>query len=190
MNVLVRAANVLGDPAAAWQRIEKEPTDAVFLLSGYCAVLALVPALASFVGVSLIGMVELPGEVTRVPIVDGLFSAIFGYVATFVIVLVVALLIEALAPLFGARRHFTGAIKLAAYSFTPVWLAGIFLLLPGLYFLLLVSLYGGYILVKGLPLLMKAPAPQSYYYAATIVACAAILVLLTAWAQQILFGVV
>ena len=37
--------------------------------------------------------------------------------------------------MFGGRADFDSAFKLAVYSFTPVWLAGIFLLVPGLRFL-------------------------------------------------------
>ncbi len=188
MNAVLRTTAMLVDPAAAWMQLEKEPGDAAYLLSGYVPVLALIPALSSFVGACLIGVIAPGGEVVRVPIVDGLFSAIFGYVATFAEVLLVALLIEMLAPLFGGRRGFTGALTLAVYSFTPVWLAGIFLLLPGLRFLMLTGLYGVYLLAMGLPILMKASAQNSLRYAASIVVFAAILLFLVAAAQRTLFG--
>ena len=71
----------------------------------------------------------------RAPLFDGLFGAIFGYVLSCAIVLVLGILIDLVAPLFGGRRDFDSAFKLAVYSFTPVWLAGIFLVLPGLRFL-------------------------------------------------------
>ena len=67
----------------------------------------------------------------RTPVVRWLFSAIFGYVMTCVTVLVLGVIINFAAPFFGGRRDFDSAFKLAVYSFTPVWLAGIFLLLPG-----------------------------------------------------------
>ena len=46
-------------------------------------VLALIPALAGFIGASLIGVMVPGGDVVREPIFDGLFSAVLGYVATF-----------------------------------------------------------------------------------------------------------
>jgi len=188
VKAVLRATAMLVDPGGAWTRLDREPLDAFYLLIGYVAPLALIPALSSFVGACLVGVIVPGGNVVRAPIIDGLFSAVFGYVATLAEVLLVALLIEALAPLFGGRRDFASALKLAAYSFTPLWLAGIFLLLPGLHFLALTGFYGAYILAKGLPLLMKSPAPKSHPYAAAIVGFATLLTFLTAVAQRALFG--
>src|SRR5262249_25564595 len=152
---------LLVDPPAAWTRVEKEPGDVIFLLSGYVAVLALIPVLSRLIGASLIGVIVPGGEVVHEPILDGLFSAIFGYVATFAQVLLVALLIDVLARRFSGARVFSGALNLAVYSFTPVWLAGIFLLLPGLRFLGFAALYGVYLLAMGLPIVMKSPAERT-----------------------------
>jgi hypothetical protein len=90
--------------------------------------------------------------------------------------------------MFGGRRDFGSAFKLAVYSYTPVWLAGIFLLVPGLRFLTLTAFYGAYITWQGLPLLMKTPQANVPGYAAVIVACACALTLLAAAAQHGLFG--
>jgi hypothetical protein len=97
-------------------------------------------------------------------------------------------LIDALAPLFGGRRNFDSAFKLAVYSYTPVWLAGIFLLAPGLRFLGLLGFYGAYLLWIGVPQLMKTPVPSVTTYTAVIVACACALTFIAAAAQHALFG--
>ena len=188
MNAIVRTATLLVDPSAGWTRVEKEPGDAIFLLSGYVALLALIPALAGFIGASLIGVIVPGGDVVREPIFDGLFSAVLGYVATFVQVLLVALLTDVLALRFGGQRSFANALNLAAYSFTPVWLAGIFLLLPGLRFLGFTALYGVYLLTKGLPVVMKSPAENAKRYAAAVAVFAVALMVLTALAQSALFN--
>jgi hypothetical protein len=61
---------------------------------------------------------------------------------------------------------------LSVYSHTPLWLAGIFLLIPGLNFLLILGLYGLYLLWTGLPLLMRVPDEKALSYAAIVTACA------------------
>ena len=121
----------------------------------------------------------------RASLFDGFFGAIFGYAMAVAIVLVLALVIDLLAPLFGGRKDFDSAFKLAVYSYTPVWLAGIFLLLPGLRFLILSSFYGAYVLALGLPRLMKSPEQKSYGYAVVIVVCACALTLIAAAIQRI-----
>lgn len=188
MNAALRARAMLADPFAEWALVARETGDPAYLLSRYVAVLALIPAAFSFIGASLIG-VEMPdGATLRTPMVNGLFGAVFGYVATCAIVLLLGLVINLLAPFFGGRRDFDSAFKLAVYSFTPVWLAGIFLLLPGLRFLLLTGFYGAYILWLGLPLLIKSPERQALSFAAVIVVCAFVLIYAAAHAQRVIFG--
>ena len=130
MNAVARVKAILIDPAAAWRGFEKDIGDPAYLLSRYVAVLALIPALSSFVGATLIGVVAPSGTILRTDLIGGLFGAIFSYAASCAIVVLLGLIIDLLAPRFGGRRNFEDAFKLAVYSFTPLWLAGIFLLLP------------------------------------------------------------
>jgi hypothetical protein len=157
-------------------------------LTSYVVLLALIPAVFSFIGACVVGTIVPGVGIVRAPILDGLFGAVFGYVMTCATVLLLGLLINALAPRFGGRGNFDSAFKLAVYSYTPVWLAGIFLLAPGLRFLGLTGFYGAYILWCGLPRLMKTPARRVPSYAAVIVAGACALTLFTAAARHALFG--
>jgi hypothetical protein len=189
MNVVRRAKAILVDPAVEWAAIEQETGDPAYVLSHYVVLLALVPAVFSFIGVCGIGVV-VPGTagVVRTSLFDGLFGAIFGYVLACVTVLVLGLIIYLAAPLFGGCRDFDSAFKLAVYSFTPVWLAGIFLLLPGLRFLTLTGFYGAYVLWLGLPRLMKAPEGRSRSFVILIVVVAFALIYAAAAMQRIVFG--
>ena len=188
MNVAARAKAILTDPMAAWSQIEKDTGDASFLLSRYVSVLALIPALAGFAGAALIGVVMPGGATVRANLFNGISGAVFGYVMSCAMVLVLGLIIDFLAPLFSGQRNFNNAFKLAVYSFTPVWIAGIFLVLPGLRFIVLTGCYGAYLLWLGLPRLTKVPEEQAANFAAVIVICAWGLLYLTAVAQRIVFG--
>jgi len=190
MNAASRAYAILADPSAAWAKIENESDDAAGLLTGYVVQLALIPAIFGSIGACIVG-VTVPGAgVVRAPIFDGIFGAVFGYVMTCATVLLLGLVIDLLAPAFGGRKDFDSAFKLAAYSYTPVWLAGIFLLAPGLRFLGLTGCYGVYLLWMGLPQLTKVPAAKAPAYMALIVGCACVLILVTAATQHALFGFV
>ncbi len=188
MNAILRAQAILAAPADAWSRIENESGDAADLLSRYVAPFALIPALSGFIGACLIGVVVPGGGTVRVPTFDGLFGAVFGYVMTCATVLVLAVLIDVVAPMLGGRRDFSSAFKLAVYSYTPIWLAGIFLLAPGLRFLGLSGFYGAYILWIGLPVLMKSPAQRAPAFTAIIVAGACVLIFISGALQRALFG--
>jgi len=182
MNLIERVKNILISPDAEWQVIAGEPGDVTTLFTRYVAILAAIPALAGFVGGSIIGMTVSVGTF-RVPILAGLINMVLGYVFSFVIVYAVALIVDVLAPSFRAERNFSAALKLTVYSFTPVWLAGIFILIPGLRFLSILGLYGLYLLWTGLTPLMKAPRDKSFFYALCIVAAAIIVTVALAIVQ-------
>jgi hypothetical protein len=188
MNAALRAKAMIVDPAAEWKRIEQESTDPFFLLSRYVVWLALVPAVFGFIGACVIGVIGPGNTSVRAPLLDGLLAAVFCYGQTIAIVLLLALIVNVLAPALGGRKDFDSAFKLVVYSYTPVWLAGVFQLLPGLRFLMLAGFYGAYLLVAGLPLLMKPAAEKTATCAAIIVACACALTLAAAVAQHALFG--
>ncbi|MES1155175.1 MAG: Yip1 family protein [Pseudorhodoplanes sp.] len=173
MNIVERVKNILLSPDTEWPVIENESGEPRPLFLNYVAILAVIPAIAGFIGTSIIGITVSAGTF-RVPIVTGLLNAVISYLFSFVVVYVVALVIDALASYFRGERHFPSALKLAVYSYTPVWLAGIFLLLPGLRFLTMLGLYGLYLLWTGLPPLMRVPRDQSLIFAFAVVVCAVI----------------
>jgi hypothetical protein len=178
--LVARARGIVVAPHTEWPAIRHESADILFLLTRYVALLAAIPALARFIGGSLIG--------GYTPILSGLIGAGLAYLWTFVAVCVVALLVDALAPTFGARKSFLNALKLTAYAFTPAWLAGIFLAVPGLSFLAVLGLYGFYLMWIGLPVLMQAPRERSLSYAAVVVAWTIVLEVLGRTLLAVLIG--
>jgi len=172
MDIVKRVKGILLIPETEWLTIEHEPGTPANLFPEYVVYLAAIPAIAGFIGASVIG-VSVPGLGTiRVPLFAGLLGAVIGYLMSFVVVYVVAVIVDLLAPKFGAQKNFPNALKLAVYSHTPAWLAGIFLLIPGLRFLTVLGLYGVYLLWTGLPRLMKAPPDRALGYLVTAAVCA------------------
>lgn len=171
MNLIERVKAIILAPKTEWPVIEQESGEVAYLFTQYAAILALIPAVAGFIGGSIIGVSVPPIGTVRMPIFTGLFNAVLGYVLSFVVVYVVALIINALAPTFGGVKNFPNALKLAVYSSTASWLAGIFLILPGLTFLTLLGLYGFYLLWLGLPVLMKSSAEKATLYTVAVAVC-------------------
>jgi Yip1 domain len=183
-----RVMGIFSDPFAEWARIEAEPGETLALLSGTVAPLALVPAVFGFVGACIIGVIA-PGKgEVRAPILDALAASFFGYLASFAVVLLLGLVIAIAAPLFSGRRNIISALNLAVYSYSPVWLAGVFALLPGLRFLMLLGFYGVYILIAGLPVMTKTPRQNLFGFAVLIVVFACALTFIAFSAQYALFG--
>jgi len=134
------------------------------LFLSYVAILAAIPAVCGLIGWVLVGA----------PLSTAILIMLLWYVLNFVAAYLGAMIIDARAPTFEGEKSLENALKLATYSATPIWLAGIFLLIPGLNFLLILGLYGFYLLRVGLPMLMKVPNDKALPYAAIVTACALI----------------
>jgi hypothetical protein len=173
MNLMPRVRAILREPRATWPVIAAERADARSIFIGYVMVLAAIPALAGFIGLSLVGV---PG--LRVPVAIGLGHMLVSWLLTLVPVWVVAWIVDALAPAFGGTRDRLAALKLVAYGSTASFLGGVFNLVPMLAILgLLVALYSIYLIYTGLPVLMQCPPAKAGVYTAAVIVCGIIAML-------------
>jgi hypothetical protein len=171
MNLIQRITDILLKPKTTWPAIAQEPADVASIYSRYLVFLAAIPAIAGFIGFSLVGMNAM-GMSIRLPVSTGLVNMVVSYVLSLVMVFVLALIVDALAPSFGGSKNQVNALKVVAYSFTAAFVGGIFSLLPSLAILgVLASLYSIYLLYTGLPVLMKCPPDKSLGYTAVVVVC-------------------
>lgn len=167
-----RMMGLLLQPRSEWRAIENNQITITDLYRKYAVPLAAIGPIASFAGLSVIGVgMPVVGQY-RMPIGIGLLSALVTFVMSLVGVFVIALIINALAPAFGGRKNGMQALKLTVYASTPAWLGGFFQLLPATAVLAIVaSLYALYLLYLGLPVLMKVPPEKALGYAAVVVVC-------------------
>lgn len=167
MNIIQRAQDILLKPKATWPQIAAEPASVASIFQQWLLILAAIPALASFIGLSLLGV---GGFGFRLPIASGLVQMVMSYLLALGMVYVMALVVDALAPTFGGRKNFLAAFKLVAYSCTAAFVGGIFNLIPSLAVLgLLAAIYSIYLLYLGLPVLMGNPDDKSPAYTAVVV---------------------
>jgi hypothetical protein len=164
-----RVKGILLRPKAEWEVIDGEPATIPGLYTGYVGPLAAIPAVAAALGMSLIGVGAF-GVSYKAPLVQSLSQAVLQWGLTLVGVFVIALVIENLATNFGGVKDRLKAFKVAAYAFTPGWIAGVLMLLPTLAPIAgLIGLYGLYLLYVGLPILMKSPPDKALPYTAVTI---------------------
>lgn len=175
MNIIERAKSIVLSPKPTWEVIDVEPADAASLYTGYLMILAAIPAVCGFIGLSIIGMGGF-GVSFRVPLMTGLANMVVSYVLSLVGVFVISLIINALAPKFGGVSSSIQALKVAVYASTAALLGGVFSLFPLLSILgLLAGLYSIYLLYTGLPVLMKSNPEKAVGYTALVVVAAIVL---------------
>lgn len=171
MTIVARVKEILLTPKQAWPVIASESTDTASLYTQYLMILAAIPAVAGFIGLSLIG-VNAMGMSMRVPLATGLANLVVGYILSLAMIYVLALITDALAPSFGGQKNPMQALKLVVYGSTAGMVGGLFTLIPALSTLsLLTSLYSIYLIFLGVPVLMKSPPEKALPYTAVILVC-------------------
>ena len=183
-----RVKAILMRPKNEWPVIEAEQTDIATLYRRYVIPLAVIGPLATAIGGAVIGT-NLPvvGAV-RVPITNALVGAIVAFVLALLGTYIVAQVIDNLAPRYSGTRNLTQAFKIAAYSSTAQWVAGIFALIPALSPLSILGLYSLYLLYLGLPVLMKVPQEKAMTYTVTVVVVAVIVFIVIGVVSGIVLG--
>lgn len=185
MNLIERAKNILLKPKDEWTVVEQETTSVQELVTTYLIPLALIPAAASFVRWGLIGY----GSFIGASMSWGIKYALISLVTTIGGAYLSAFIIDALATNFGSVKDFRKAMQLVVYSYTPMLVAGIFQIIPGLSFLGIVGLYGLYLLYTGIAPLMKTPQDKvTGYFVVSLVVLIVIYAILGAILTTAILG--
>lgn len=164
MDIISRVKNILITPKPEWQTIEAENTPHVKVFTSYVVPLALIPAIAAFIGYTLIGYSVLGVHVGGT-ISWGLRQAINQYILMLGGTYLTAFVINVLAEGFGATKNLDKAYSLVAYAYTPMFIGGIFSIWPAISWIgSLISLYSLYLLYIGLQPMMKQPAEKTVTY--------------------------
>jgi hypothetical protein len=168
-----RVKALLRSPASEWPVVASEATTAREIYAGYVAPLAAIGAIALFVGQVAIGSpVPLLG-VIKAALLEGVAAAVVLFVLSLLWVAALSMIVNGLAPKFGAQRDTLRAQKVAAYSVTPLLLAGVLHAVPALGFLwVFAGLYSAYLAFVGLPVLMGCRKEQTLLYAGAVALCA------------------
>jgi hypothetical protein len=165
MNSLVqRALNILKTPKTEWPVIAAEPATVQSLYIPYVLVLAAIGPVATLLGGGGFGMFRFSGTVV-------LRMAVQQYCVSLISVAVLALIVNALAPTFGAQKDNTQAFKTVVYAMTASWVAGIGALIGWLAFPIMIAglVYTIYLLHLGLPHTMKVPQEKATTYTVVII---------------------
>jgi hypothetical protein len=185
MPIFTRAKNILLSPATEWRIIDSEVETPQSLLRKYVVPMALIPALAWFIGYGLIGIdayfFRLGG------IKWGILLAAISFLTSLVTYFISTYVVDALAPSFGSAKNPGRSAQLVAYSYTAVWVAGVFYIIPSLSRLTILGLYAIYLFYVGIPVVKKTPEDKRITY--TIV-CSIIIIVIAFVVGQIISNII
>jgi hypothetical protein len=170
-NIFTRAINIMFKPNTEWETVALEKPKVPMLIFGYSLILAIIPITSLILGYGLIGRRThlnfgfIDETIWQRSFGTGFLEAFVFILAAFTAIIVGAVVINALAPAFKTEKNFGRAMQLTTYSFTPVFVAGTFFIVPFLSIIAhLAGLYGIFILLMGLPVVMKTPKNNQIGY--------------------------
>ena len=151
MALLDRIKGILLDPRSEWPKIAAEPATVQSIYTRYVMILAAIGPVAMLVRYSELGFPW------------ALRLAVASYVIALVMVFVLAMVVDVLAPSFGGEKDFVASLKLVAYSGTIVYLAGILHLVGWIAQMLMwiAAVYALYTFFLGAPALRKCAAEKA-----------------------------
>jgi hypothetical protein len=170
-------------PDEYWDEVVDEPGDLQSLLVPQMLILAAIPAVATFMGMSIRLAFILPA----MGVVAALISGALTFALNLGIWLALGAIINQLADAFDARKDQGLSFKLAAGAIIPVWLGGSLWILPVVGHMLGPTgslaglLYGCYFLHRGLPRVNGTPADKALVYTVSAMAILFVLFLFLSW---------
>ncbi|MBN2399762.1 MAG: YIP1 family protein [Candidatus Aminicenantes bacterium] len=189
MNLVERAKKILLSPAKEWEVIKGENLTIVDMFTKYAMILAAIPAVAGFIGYSVIGISYGFGTF-RVPIGTSLVWAIMQYILSLGGVFLIAFIMDILAPTFGCSKNLVAAVKIVVFSYTAAWVAGILNIIPSLGILVgIASIYSLYLMYMGMKIVKDVPNDKMVgYFVVTIIAAVVVFVVIGVVVSAVAFG--
>ena len=130
VDTLRRIFYLIFHPAVEWDRIAAERISVDQLLRRVILPFSLLAPVATVIGMKTFDRDWDPLHGYLVPPEQIFAAGATTYFASVASIFLLAAIFVLLAPMFGARRDYVAALKVAAYGAIPVFLAGATLLLP------------------------------------------------------------
>ncbi|MCA9904871.1 MAG: YIP1 family protein [Anaerolineae bacterium] len=162
---------LMSQPAAEWAKIRDRRCSISGCFSTHISVLALIPALAGYIGITQVGW-EFGSQTVKLDPDNAITVTVVFYLAMLFAVLVVGKMIDWMSQTYDVRQPLSQSIALSAYTATPLFLAGVFQLNPIVWLNFLIGLpvigYTVYLLYTGLPIMMEIPEEKGFVFSSAV----------------------
>lgn len=162
-------------PNQVFARLKNDERSITEITRDFLAYLAAIPAVAGFFGLVVVGQRNGLAQYLHAPLFSGLMWAVVLFVLSIAGIYLISFLVTQLAPQFNSMPDETAAFKLVVYSFVPIFALGIFGLLPSLFGLYILGLYGIYLFYIGCQIMLECPEDKALSFT-VVVSLAGILI--------------
>lgn len=169
-------AGILKDPKNEWTLIEEEHYSAKTIFLTQISILAAIPAIALYIGVTQVGWSVAGQEPVRLASSSALGSAVLFYFAMWGAVAFIAACMHWMEKTYGGEVSLDECLVLTTVTATPLFLSGISFLLPILWLNVAVAgaalVYSVYLLYSGTSRVMKIDEDRAFMFASSVLTVA------------------
>ena len=169
-------AGILKDPKNEWALIEEEHYSAKTVFLTQISILAAIPAIALYIGVTQVGWSVAGQEPVRLASSSALGSAVLFYFAMWGAVAFIAACMHWMEKTYGGEVSLDECLVLTTVTATPLFLSGISFLLPILWLNVAVAgaalMYSVYLLYSGTSRVMKIDEDRAFMFASSVLTVA------------------
>lgn len=186
---------IYAHPKEEWKNIDNKHESYFYALS-HIMIIALIPSCMAYYASAYLGW-DIGAGVTADTIhlthQSALAMAVAMYFGLIVGVVALAVLIHELAKVFDAKPNYTQSLEIAAYTATPLFMAGFGAFYPQLWFLMSVVLvgisYSVYLLYTGVPIMLHIPEEKGFIFSSSVVTCGLVLMVILMAGSVILWSI-
>ena len=180
------------NPRKEWQAIRDSDCSVSSCYLRYVLLLAAIPPVSGYFGTTMFGWQFGARDAIKLSHDSALLIAIAYYLIMLVGVFTMAVMIQWMGQTYGAEQSLARTVMLAAYTATPLFLVGIFELVPILWINFLAGLpalgYTVVLLYTGLPIMMEVSEEKGFLFSSAVLAVGLVALVCMMVATAILWG--
>ncbi|UUA72316.1 Yip1 family protein [Cellvibrio sp. QJXJ] len=170
--MISHVAGLFTHPHKEWEEIRDTQETVSHLYFAHVLFLALIPPISMYVGTTKVGWVIGDGAPVMLTESSALTMSVLMYLALLAGVGVMGAFIDWMSRTYDSAPGLARSIVFAAYTATPLFVAGLCALYPNVILTMLVGIgavfYTVYLLYTGIPIFMKIPEDEGFVYASSI----------------------
>jgi hypothetical protein len=170
--MISHVAGLFTHPHQEWKEIRDNPESISHVYFAHVLFLALIPPVSMYIGTTKVGWVIGKGDPVMLTESSALVMSGFMYLAMLAGVAVMGAFIHWMSRTYDSAPGFARCVVFAAYTATPLFVAGLCALYPNVVLTMLVGIaavfYTVYLLYTGIPIFMKIPEDEGFVYSSSI----------------------
>lgn len=190
MTMIHHVVGLFTHPDREWKEIKGEEETIGHMYLTHVLLLAAIPAVSAYIGTTQVGWAIGTAEAVRLTPASALSMTVLSYLAMLAGVAVMGAFIHWMARTYDSSPSLSDCVVFAAYTATPLFLAGVAALYPNLWLGMLVGTaaisYTVYLLYQGIPIFMDIPPEEGFMFSSSILAVG-LVVLVAMIATSVIF---